>query len=74
MITSGHQDLVRALLGDKGNISHSLRPLEARGLIVIGRSRGGKAGSVWLILEGQTWASQLAESCDEGENSVAAMG
>src|SRR5215472_10245280 len=74
MITSGHQDLVRALPGDKGNISHSLRPLEARGLIVIGRSPGGKAESVWLTLEGQKWASQLAGSCDEGENSVAAMG
>jgi hypothetical protein len=32
MITSSHQDLVRALPGDKGNISHSLHTLEARGL------------------------------------------
>ena len=53
MITSSHQDLVRALPGDKGNISHSLRTLEARGLLVIGRSPGGKAESVWLALEGQ---------------------
>ena len=74
MIRSSHQDLVRALPGDKGNISHNLRTLEARGLIVIGRSPGGKTESVWLTLEGQTWASQLAGSCDEGENSVAAMG
>jgi len=43
MITSSHQDLVRALPGDKGNISHSLHTLEARGLLVIGRSPGGKA-------------------------------
>ena len=64
MITSSHQDLVRALPGDKGNISHSLRTLEARGLLVIGRSPGGKAESVWLALEGQKWASQLAGSCD----------
>ena len=64
MITSSHQDLVRALPGDKGNISHSLRTLEARGLIVIGRSPGGKAEAVWLTLEGQKWASQLAGSCD----------
>ena len=28
MITSSHQDLVRALSGDKGNISHSLHTLE----------------------------------------------
>jgi hypothetical protein len=64
MSTSRHQDLVRALAGDKGNISHSLRPLEARGLIVIGRSPGGKAQSVWLTWPGQKRASQLAGSCD----------
>jgi DNA-binding MarR family transcriptional regulator len=64
MITSSHQDLVRALPGDKGNISPSLRTLEARGLIVIGRSPGGKAEAVWLTVEGQKWASQLAGSCD----------
>jgi hypothetical protein len=63
-ITSRHQDLVRALPGDKGNISHSLQTLEARGLIVIGRSPGGQAESVWLTSEGQKWASQLAGSCD----------
>ena len=64
MITSSHQDLVRALPGDKGNISHSLQTLEARGLIVIGRSPGGKAESLWLTPEGQKWASQLTGSCD----------
>ena len=64
IITSSHQDLVRALPGDKGNMSHSLQTLEARGLIVIGRSPGGKAESVWLTSEGQKWASQLAGSCD----------
>ena len=40
MIRSSHQDLVRALPGDKGNISHSLQTLETRGLIVISRSPG----------------------------------
>lgn len=64
MITSSHQDLVRAVPGDKGNLSHSLQTLEARGLIVIGRSPGGKAESLWLTPEGQKWASQLAVSCD----------
>jgi len=64
IITSSHQDLGRALPGDKGNISHSLQTLEARGLIVIGRSPGGKAEFVWLTSEGQQWASQLAGSCD----------
>jgi DNA-binding MarR family transcriptional regulator len=64
MITSSHQDLGRALPEDKGNISHSLQTLEARGLIVISRSPGGHAESVWLTPEGQKWASQLTESCD----------
>jgi DNA-binding MarR family transcriptional regulator len=73
MITSSHQELVRALPGDKGNISHSLHTLEARGLIVLGRSPGGKAEALWLTPEGQKWASQLIGSCDEGESSVAAM-
>jgi hypothetical protein len=64
MITSSHQELVRAIPGDKGNISHSLPTLEARGLIVIGRLPGEKAAAVWLTSEGQQWASQLAGSCD----------
>lgn len=64
MITSSHQDLGQALPGDKGNISHSLRILEGRSLIVIGRSPGGKAESVWLTSEGQKWASQLTGSYD----------
>ena len=74
MITSNHQELVRAMPGDKGNLSHSLQTLAARGLIVIGRSPGGKAESVWLTPEGQKWASQLTGSCDSEESSVAAMG
>ena len=64
MITSSHQDLVRALPGDKGNMSHSLQTLAARGLIVIGRSPGGKAESLWLTPEGQKWVAQLVGSCD----------
>jgi hypothetical protein len=64
MITRSHQDQVRPWPGDKGNISHSLQTLEARGLIVIGRSPGGKAESVWLSSEGQKWASQLTGSCE----------
>jgi hypothetical protein len=64
MSTSSHQDLVRAWPGDKGNSSHRLQPLEAWGLLVIGRSPGGKAESLWLTPEGQKWASQLTGSCD----------
>jgi hypothetical protein len=46
--------------GDKGNISHSLRTLEARGWLVIDRSAGGKAESLRLTPEGQKWAGQVA--------------
>jgi hypothetical protein len=114
VIASSHQELVRALQGDKGNIrlcwvsqkhaekqsciqrlktseiepiplvslapmtlqighgvlpnrvniSHSLRTLEARNLLVIGRSSGGKAEYPRLTPEGQKWVMQLAGSCD----------
>ena len=63
-LRSSHQDLVRALPGDKGNIRHSLQTLETRSLIIISRSPGGKAEAVWLTPEGQKWASQLTGSCD----------
>jgi hypothetical protein len=63
-ITSRHPELVRALHGDKGNSSHSLGTLAARGWILIGRSSGGKAESLRLTPEGQKWAAQFAGSCD----------
>ena len=52
MIVSSHEDLVKALPVDKGNLSRSLRTLEARGWIVLGRSPGGKAQHVTLTPEG----------------------
>ena len=39
----GHLELVKTLAGDKSHISHSLRTLETRGWIVIGRPPGGRA-------------------------------
>jgi len=74
VLTSSPQDVVRALPGDKRHIGQSLQTLEARGLLAIHRSPGGKAEALWLTPEGQTWASQLAGRCDEGESDVAAMG
>ena len=65
MLSSSHQELVGALQGDKGNISHSLRTLEARGLLVIVRSHGGKAEAVSLTVAGQKWARQFSGSWDE---------
>jgi DNA-binding MarR family transcriptional regulator len=61
---SSHQELVRALPSAKGNISQSLRTLEARGWVVIGRSPGGKAEYVFLTAEGRQRARYLAGSYD----------
>lgn len=40
----GHRELVQTLGSDPGNISHSVRTLEARGLITVGRTPGGEGG------------------------------
>ena len=69
VIASRHQELVGALQGDKGNISHSLRTLEARGLLVIVRSHGGKAEALYLTAAGKKQAYQFAGSCDEGNGA-----
>jgi DNA-binding MarR family transcriptional regulator len=57
--TMGHFELVKALGGDKSNISHSLRTLEARGMIVIDRTPGGQADSLYLTPEGLKKASEI---------------
>lgn len=60
-ILSSHGELVHALRGDKGNISRSLRTLEARGWIVVGRSPGGKAQHLTLTTEGHKRATEVAK-------------
>jgi hypothetical protein len=67
VMVRSHPELVVALQQDKGHRSPRLRPLEARGGLVIGRSRGGHAASLDLTSEGQTWAAQFEGSCDEAE-------
>ena len=62
--TSDHYELIGVLAADKGNISRSLKTLEAREMIVIGRSPGGKARSLWLTAAGQIWAENVTGSCD----------
>jgi hypothetical protein len=64
IFSSSHQKLVQALPNAKGNISHSLRLLEARGLVEIGRSPGGQAENVRLTLAGCQKASEIAGSYD----------
>jgi DNA-binding MarR family transcriptional regulator len=56
----GHLELVKALAVDKSNISHSLRTLETRGWIVIGRTPGGRAEYLDLTPEGLEKASELS--------------
>lgn len=60
-ILSSHGELVHALRGDKGNISRSLRTLEGRGWLVIGRSPGGKAQHLTLTTEGHKRATEVAK-------------
>ncbi len=64
IVSSSHQQLVQALPNAKGNISHSLRLLEAQGLVKIGRSPGGQAENVRLTSAGCQNASELAGSYD----------
>jgi len=62
VISSSHHELACALASAKGNISHSLRLLESRGWVVIGRTPGGKAESLYLTREGRQQAITLAGS------------
>ena len=73
-ITSSHQELVRARHRDKGQMRQSLGTLAARGGMIIGRSSGGKAASLRLTSEGQTWAAQFAGRCDEQKHLLKTMG
>jgi len=60
-VSTAHLALVKRLGRDKSHISHSLRTLEAQGLITIGRSAGGQAIYVDLTSEGRKVASPLAQ-------------
>jgi hypothetical protein len=55
----GHRDLVQTFRQDQSNIRHSLRTLAARGLIVIGRTPGGKADALDLPAEGRKRAAEI---------------
>jgi DNA-binding MarR family transcriptional regulator len=62
VIVSSHEERVKALQRAKGTISRSLRTLEARGWLVIGRSSGGKAQHLRLTPEGHKRAGEGAKS------------
>jgi DNA-binding MarR family transcriptional regulator len=73
-ILSSHEELVKTLQRDKGTISRSLRILEARGWIIIGRSLGGKAQHVMLTPEGHKRAAELAKKLALRGNKKVIMG
>jgi len=66
-VAASHMDLARALVArgfDKGNVSTSLKGLEAKGLVTITRTPGGKAEAVDLTAEGRNQVTPLTESCE----------
>jgi len=62
-MAAAHQDLVHAMAHEKGNLSHSLRNLEAKGLVTIARTPGGQAQAVDLTAEGRNLVTSLTRSC-----------
>ena len=58
-ISPSYFDLRRALGGNTGNMSVSLRNLEAKGLIQVYRTSGGQASSVWLTKAGKNRVCKL---------------
>jgi hypothetical protein len=63
-MAASHQDLVQTLAHDKGNLSHSLGNLEAKVLVTITQTPGGRAEAVDLTAEGRTRVAPLRVSCD----------
>ena len=64
VVSRSHPELVAALPSAKGNISHSLRLLETQGLIVMGRTSGGKAAYLYLTAAGRQKIARLEGSYD----------
>jgi DNA-binding MarR family transcriptional regulator len=54
-----HYALVKALEGDKGQISHRLRTLASKGWIVIDRTPGGRADYLDRTPEGLEKAAEI---------------
>ena len=59
MIARSHEELVKHLQADKGNISRSLQTLETRGWIILGRSPGGNMQHLTLTPAGHTCAAKV---------------
>jgi DNA-binding MarR family transcriptional regulator len=63
-MSASHQELAHAMAHHKGNLSHSLRNLEGKGLVHVNRTHGGKAESLDLTPQGRKLAAQLARSSE----------
>jgi DNA-binding MarR family transcriptional regulator len=63
-MAAAHRDLGQALGHDKGNLSTSLTGLEAKGLVTIARTPGGKAEAVDLTVKGRNRVIRLTASCE----------
>ena len=66
-MSASHPDLAQALVTqgfDKGNVSTSLKGLEAKGLVRISRTPGGKAEAVDLTAEGRNQVAAPTASCE----------
>jgi DNA-binding transcriptional regulator GbsR (MarR family) len=55
---------VQALGHDKGNLSHSLRNLETKGVVKLTHTPGGKAEALDLTPQGRKLAAPLTGSCE----------
>jgi DNA-binding MarR family transcriptional regulator len=63
-VSPSHLEIMRAVAGNKGNVSMSLRNLEAKGLVVVYRTPGGYADSIALTREGKNRADLFVKSFD----------
>jgi len=64
-VSPGHQELARALTTrgvDKGAVSRSVAGLEHKGLVVVGRTPGGKAEWLRLTPEGRKLGAEAEGS------------
>ena len=55
----GYSELQQAVGGNKGNMSVSLRNLEAKGLLNVYRTSGGQASTIWLTEAGKNRVGNL---------------
>jgi DNA-binding MarR family transcriptional regulator len=63
-MAASHEDLVRAMAHDKGNLSTSLKGLEAKGLVTNTPTPGGRAEGVDLTRERRSRVALLTASCE----------